>query len=89
MVNIQPFIDVGGTGRYYAEQNKSIRERQLPYGFIHMWNIRNTMGDHRVREGKLKGNSSERKTNHKRLLTIENQQRGARGDAGGCDRVIG
>ena len=58
-----------GTGGYYAEQNKSIRERQL-YGFTHVWNIRNSAEDHREREGKQNGKSSEREKNHERLLTI-------------------
>ena len=26
---------------YNAKQNKSIRERQIPYNFTHMWNLRN------------------------------------------------
>ena len=31
---------------YYAKQNKSIRERQISYDFIHMWNLRNKV-DHK------------------------------------------
>ena len=31
--------------------NKSIRERQLSYGFTHMWNIRNSEGDHKGKDG--------------------------------------
>ena len=27
----------------YAKQNKSVREREIPYDFIHMWNLRNKM----------------------------------------------
>ena len=41
------YTDIDGTGGYYAEWNKSIRERQLSYGFTYMWNIRNSQ-----REGK-------------------------------------
>ena len=56
---------------YYAKQNKSIRERQIPYDFTHVWNLRNKtdkyMGRGEEREG--------RETNHKRLLTIENKLR--------------
>jgi len=33
-----------GTGGYYAERNKSIRERQLSYGSTHMSNVRNCRG---------------------------------------------
>ena len=32
-----------------------------------MWNIRNSVEDHRVREGKLNGKPPERKKNHERL----------------------
>ena len=60
------------------------RERQLSYGFTHitisygfthMWNIRNSMEDHRGREGKLNGKKSERETNHERLWTSGNKLR--------------
>ena len=43
-----------GTGGYHAEQNKSIRERQLSYDFTHKKNMRNCIKDHRGREGKTK-----------------------------------
>ena len=43
-----------GTRRYYGKQSKSIRERQLSYDFIHMWNLRNRTEKHRGREGKIK-----------------------------------
>ena len=46
------YIDMDGTGGHYAEQNKSIRERQLSYGFTHMWNIRNSERDYKEKEGK-------------------------------------
>jgi len=32
-----------------------------------MWNISNSMEDHRGREGNLKGEKSERETDHERL----------------------
>ena len=35
-----------------------------------MWNMRNSTGDHRAREGKLNGRKSEWETNHERLLTL-------------------
>ena len=25
-------------GQHYAKWNKAVRERQIPYGFTHMWN---------------------------------------------------
>ena len=30
------FNDVDGAWMYYAKQNKSIREKQIPYNFIHV-----------------------------------------------------
>ena len=35
-----------GARRYYAKQNKSIRERQIPYDFINMRNLRNKTDKH-------------------------------------------
>ena len=46
--------NVDGARGYYAEQNKSIRERQLSYDFTYMWNLRNKMEAHRGRERKIK-----------------------------------
>ena len=31
---------------YYAKRNKSIRERQVPYDFTHMWDLRNKTDEH-------------------------------------------
>lgn len=47
------------TGGDYAKSNKLSRETQLSYGFTHMWTMRNSTEDHRGREGKLSGKSSE------------------------------
>ena len=54
--------------KYNARQNKSVRERQIPYDFAHMWNLRNKID---IREGRKR----ERETNHERLLKIENKLR--------------
>ena len=54
-------------------------ERQLLYGFTSMWNIRNSMEDHRGREGKLQGKKSERETSHERLWTPGNKLRTTEG----------
>lgn len=35
--------DMDGAGVYYAKQNHSVKQRQIPYDFIHMWNLRNKM----------------------------------------------
>ena len=48
-----------------------------------MWNIRNRSEDHRGREGKLGGKSSERERNLEKLLIIGNKRRVARGEVGG------
>ena len=50
---------------------KLVRERQIPYNFIHMWNLRNKTDEHRGKK-KIK---REREANHKRLLHMENKQR--------------
>ena len=31
---------------YYAKHHRSVRERQIPYDFIHMWNFRNKTNEH-------------------------------------------
>ena len=51
-----------GTGGDYVKRNKSNRERQLSYGFTHMWSIRNRAEDHRGRKGKLNRKKSERES---------------------------
>ena len=30
-----------GPREHYAKWNKSVRERQIPYDFTHMWNLMN------------------------------------------------
>ena len=45
----------------------------VSYDFTPMWNLRNTTGEHRGREGKIR--KSEREANHKRLLNTENKPR--------------
>ena len=56
-----------------------------------MWNKRNWAEDHRGREGKLNGKSSEKKKNHERLLTLGNKLTVAGGEGGGgiCNWVVG
>ena len=48
------------TREYYAEQNKSIRKRQLSYDLTHMWNLRNKTEDHRGRDRKTKQDKNQR-----------------------------
>ena len=33
--------DTGRARGYNAKRNKSAREKRIPYGFTHMWNLRN------------------------------------------------
>ena len=40
-----------GARLYYAKQNKSGREREIPYDFTHMWNLRHKTDEH-VKWGK-------------------------------------
>ena len=50
---------MNGTGEYYAEWSKSIREGQSLYGFTHMGNIKNSERDYRGKERKWVGNISQ------------------------------
>ena len=34
--------DMVGTRGYYGKWNESVRERQIPYNLIHMWNLKAT-----------------------------------------------
>ena len=45
---------MGGARAYYAKQNKSVKERQIPYDFSHVWSLRNKTGEHRGRKEKKK-----------------------------------
>ena len=51
--NIAICNDVDGTRVY--KWNKSVRERQIPYDFTHIWNLRNKTDEHRweKKRGKL------------------------------------
>ena len=74
--NVQPYpifglatvgMDKMKTEKLRIALNKSVRERQIPYDFTPIWNLRNKPDEHRARAGE------EREANHKRLLTTENQ----------------
>ena len=62
---------------YYAKWSKSVREKQIPYDFTHMWILRNKTDEHRGRR-----KTKEREANHKGLLAIENKLRVARRKVG-------
>ena len=50
---------------------REIREREIPYSFTHMWNLRNRTDEH-VGMVEVLWGREEREINHKRLLMIEN-----------------
>ena len=52
--NLAIYNDMDGTKGCYAKWDKSVRERQIPYDFTRMWNLRNKTKSHRGREGKIK-----------------------------------
>ena len=56
-----------GARVYYAEGNKSVRERKIAYDFPHMWNLRNKTDEH------MEGGKREKETNHERLFMRENK----------------
>ena len=64
-----------GAKENYAKQNKSVRKRQIPYDFTHMWNLRNNTNGPRGKKerGKLRN----------RLLTIKNKLMVTRGEVCG------
>ena len=42
-----------GTRGYYAKQNSSVRERQISYDLIHIWNLRYKTEEHKGRGAKI------------------------------------
>ena len=53
---------------YFVKQNISIRERQIPQDFTHLWNLRNKTNECRER-----GKKGDREANYKRFLTTESK----------------
>ena len=37
--------NMDGPGEHYAKWSKPVRERQIPYDFTHMWNLKNKMNE--------------------------------------------
>ena len=69
-----------GAREYNAKQNKSVRERQIPYDFTHLWNLRNKTNKQRRKK--------EKDTNQETLLTTENKVMVTRGEMGrGMDEI--
>lgn len=69
-----------GAGEYNAKQNQSVRERQTPYDFTYMWNLRDREMEQRKRN--IEGGKT-----RKSLLAIGNELLVTRGEAGGGGRV--
>ena len=55
--------DMDGAGEYNAKQNKSVRERQIPYEFIHMWSLRNKQKQAKGEEGRQREREKEGEIN--------------------------
>ena len=49
-----PFAKTWMDLEYNAKQNKPVRERQIPYEFTHMWNLRNKTNEQRGKRDKPK-----------------------------------
>ena len=64
--------DLDGATWYYTKQNKSVRERQIPYDFTHMWNL-----------GTKENWTKKKRDKKNRRLTIENKPMIPRGQVGG------
>ena len=53
-MNLAMCNNMNGAREYNAKQSQSVRERQIPYNFIPMWNLRNQTDEHRGREKEIK-----------------------------------
>ena len=64
--NLAICSNVGEARMYYAKWNTSIIERQMPYDFTHMWNLRKKTDEH-MEGGKWKreGNKPQETLNNK------------------------
>ena len=43
--NLTTCNSMDGPGEHYAKGNKPGRERQIPYDFIHRWNLKNNINE--------------------------------------------
>ena len=73
---------------YYAKQNKSVRERQIPYDFTHMWNLRNKTNEQGGKE-KRETEKERGKPRHQPLTTENKHQFVTRGEGAGGMGEIG
>ena len=58
---------------YNGKQNKLIRERQIPYDFTHLWNLRNKTDGHK---GRTKGGREANQKTHNHREQTEGCWRG-------------
>ena len=72
-----------GAKEYTAKWNKSVRERQTPYDFTQMWNLRNKTNEQKGKKER------EREKPRNRPLTVENKLMVTRGEVGGGTGEIG
>jgi len=63
---------------YKAKGNKSVRERQIPYGITHMWNLRNKTNEQRGKKGRER--QAKKQTLNYREHTDDYQRGGRWGD---------
>ena len=77
---------MNGTGEYYAEWSKSIREGQSLYGFTHTGSIKNSERDHRGKE-RNEWEKLERVKKHEKTLNSRKRTRSS-GRSGGQGNVV-
>ena len=59
-LNLTICNDMDGAKEYYAKWNKSVRERQIPSDFSHMWyNLRNKANEQRLKKIKRDANQKQ------------------------------
>ena len=74
---------MNGARVYYAKQNKSLRERQMPYNFTHMWNLRNNTDEHREGKEKQRGQQTIRDLLKKKVYLLWEKLRPREWGSGG------
>ena len=70
-----------GTIEYYAKRSQSVRERQIPYDYTRMWNLRNKTNEQRGEKERQWGKP------RNRLLTTENKLMVTREVVGGTGEI--
>ena len=70
---------MSGPRKFNAKWNKPVRERQIPYDFTNMWNLRNKTNEQREkeREREREGQTKKETLNHREQT--DGYQRGCGG----------